>query len=131
MQLILDSRAALAQLSRYAFPATVAYRLNKNQRLAEQEYSHFDEARIKILKELGTLNEKGTDYDLEPEQRKVFEKQIAELLATEVEINFMTVPLSKLANTSIPPAAIGALEDIVITLDDPLPAVEANPAVQH
>lgn len=123
LQTVLDTQQALGQLSRISFPATVAYRLNKNLRLAQQEFSHFDEARIKILKELGTLNEAGTDYELSTENRKLFDDQIKALLDTEIDIAFMVVPIEMLGDAKIPPAAIGALEDIVITVGQDAPGI--------
>ena len=121
LQTVLDAQQALTQLSRIPFSATVSYRLSKNLRLAQQEFAHFDETRVKILKQLGALNEAGTDFELTTEARAKFDEDIKVMLEQEVEIAFMVVSIDMLGDAKVPPAAIGALADIVIIDEQPAP----------
>jgi hypothetical protein len=89
--------------------------------LAQQEFAHFDETRVKILKQLGALNEAGTDFELTSEARAKFDEDIKVMLEQEVEIAFMVVSIDMLGDAKVPPAAIGALADIVIIDEQPAP----------
>jgi len=101
LQTLLDSQQALAQLNSVDLLGKTAYSVAKNLRIAQREYTSYDETRIKILTRLGTLADGATDFELTPESRVLFSAEIRDVLDSEVDVPILQVPISAFNNTLV------------------------------
>lgn len=114
---LVNSAAALRRLNAQPVKARVAFHLGKISRLIEPELKTYDEARVKLLKELGTVNPDDPQrYEL-GENAPKFVEEINELLAQEVEIFFRPVPFADIEHTEISVSDLLALDWLIESSD--------------
>lgn len=110
---LINASSIIQPLISMNFPAKVAYRIAKNARLLEQELTHYNEIRIKLLNTYGIPPEGGNgEYSFEEGKRVEFETAYAELIETEVDIPFLLSSGEELGNTELQPWVFSALEEI-------------------
>jgi hypothetical protein len=82
---ILNAQPVIADLAQQKLSARLAYAVQKNLRLIEQELKDYEKARLEALtRSGGTPNQETGVYDFTPEQRAAFDAEFRELLETEV-----------------------------------------------
>ena len=105
---------SMAHSAQAKLPGKVAYRLAKNIRAIQPELDAFNDARNKLMQELGKPSEDGQNYLFEGENGEIFTKEINSLLDMEVTITLMRVSLDELQTISLEPGHVANLMDTVI-----------------
>jgi hypothetical protein len=114
---------AIARLTQASLPAKAAYHICKLARLASQEMKFFEEQRVKLVQELGTVHENGTTTVDDPEKLKAFQDKYTELTELNVEIDWFPITISMLETVQITPGDLMALGPL---LED-VPGPESEP----
>jgi len=98
-----DLKAILAT----KLPIKVAYRINKlvNNQI-ERELKQYDEARISLVNKYGDKDEKGDLKVTDPEKIKEFMKELNELLAMEIELDFTPIKVEELGDVQVEPKSL-------------------------
>lgn len=98
-------------------PIKASYWISKLTRKIETEFKHFEEARLVLVKKYGDVDEKGElvikDNQYVFKDRVSFDKEFAELRATEIEIDFNPIPLSMFGDCNVTPASLLALDKFI------------------
>lgn len=89
--------------------AKVTYRVAKAIKAVMEEVEAFEKARVELCKELGTLNPKTNNYDMDEEKQKEFQTSMAELLQQDVVLNILEV--------EIDPDAVGLTPSDMLILE--------------
>ena len=111
-QLVL-SAPALQRLNAQPVKARIAFTLGKISRLIDPELKAYDEARVKLLKELGIVSDADPQrYELGDNAEK-FVAELNDLLAQEVEIDFRPVPFADIEKVEISAADVLALDWLI------------------
>lgn len=94
-----------------AYPISLSYAVSYNLEVLSEELKKYEQARIKLCEQYANKNEDGTPmkmtenvngvtqsvYDISDENRKLLEKEMEELLETEVDLNIRTVKMEVLS----------------------------------
>lgn len=85
MQIIdlLNAHPVLQRLMSEKMPVRLAYAVQKNFRLMEQEIKVFDDTRLKLLEENWKLNKETNQFDVPDEDKERWRKMFAELAESE------------------------------------------------
>jgi hypothetical protein len=70
----------------YRYSAKTGIKLKKLTKLLQTEFPLIEEQRLELCDTHGKKNEKTDNYDIIPEQQEAFDKEIADLWATTIEI---------------------------------------------
>jgi hypothetical protein len=114
LRTLLNSAGALNVLANQPLPARAGYRLGKIVSAVGDELKAYDAARRAACARYGPLNEKTGQYDIPDDKKGDFEREIAELQASEVEIGGDVLPLSAIESASVPAAALLALDWLIV-----------------
>lgn len=68
---------SLRAVRKVSLPAKTFYWLNKISEVIEKEFTDYEQARIRLVMDVGTKTDSG--YQVPPEKAEVFTKQLAEL----------------------------------------------------
>jgi hypothetical protein len=90
---VVSGYSALQRIGAEKLPIKVAYTIQRNLRMLEQEAKHFDEQRIELAKKYGTLTAAGDQYTFTGDQQKEFSKELTELLDVIVGLDLRTIAL--------------------------------------
>lgn len=114
LAILMEITPALQVLNATKIPATAGYRVGKALRKVEPEVRAFEEQRMKLAQELGTLNPVKNVYEFEGENSKSFHTQLAALLDEEVEVNIPKLAIADLGNAYIEPVHLATLDGVVL-----------------
>ena len=84
---IIDAKDAMFNLAQEHLPAKQAIDLARLIKKLEAEIALFDEQRLKICREYGTLTDDGQDFQIDDDKRAAFSQAINDLLALDVTID--------------------------------------------
>lgn len=114
---IINSTEILQKLAQQNFKAKLALSIARLLKQAEVEMQTFNTTRIDLVKKYGIKNENGeliTDDNgnctIEDGSLEVFNKELNELLNTEIEINANKIDINLLEECDFTPSEIAALE---------------------
>ena len=100
---------ALQRVGVEKFPIKLAYTLQRNMRILQPDTKQYEDQRMELVKtKYGKENEEG-GWEIPPEKRKAFEKQIETLGSVELELDLHTIDLDTV-NINISPNDLYALE---------------------
>lgn len=104
---------ALSAISNNTFDALTAYRINKNMRALEPDYTAYEKQRMALVKKYGdkTVDEnkqEGWNVPQGTKKWEAFQKELAPLIEEDIEVNVIKIPL--MAFDKISPAISGAIE---------------------
>lgn len=89
---IYNANNILQKLSEQALPVKVSYSIAKAIKAVEAEFVTAEKQRIKLCEKYGKPNKEGTQYDIEDVEG--FNKEFAELMSLEVELNVKAIRLT-------------------------------------
>lgn len=113
MLAILPALNALS--SRAALPIKPGYWIAKATNLISTEVKIYDDQRLRLAAELGVKSEDGSTYVFSDENRPIFNSQIDELLAVEIELPIHPISVTSLGDSfMIEPAHLGSLIDTIL-----------------
>jgi hypothetical protein len=109
-------------LMREKLPAKISYWLSKLSGKVESELKHYDDIRLKTLKDFAEVDGNGNlilgqnNNAIFPdeESEKAFMKEIDELRAQTVEFKIDPISINTLANYSIEGAILRVLEKLIV-----------------
>lgn len=114
---IVNSTEILQKLAQQNFKAKLALSIARLLKKAEEEIQTFNSTRIDLIKKYGTKGEDGelvTDEEgnckIAPDSIETFNKELTELLNTEIEINANKIDVNMLDDCDFTPSEIAALE---------------------
>lgn len=97
---IQDMKDPLGRLTNETLPMKIAFKLNKLVRLFDENLQAIEEERVKLVKSLGELDDKGA-VQVPKEKMEEFQKQYVELMVEEVEVPFEKFNLEDFSNAKI------------------------------
>ncbi len=103
---IIGNEKSIQALQQLSISAKVSYRIKRLFNELTPIYKSFNEQSVKIAEKYGEKNTKG-GYDIKPESRELFDKEINDLLQLEEEIKFVPIKIAELGDLKI------AAKDIV------------------
>ena len=96
---LVNSREAISEILELPLPPKTTYRMVKFQKMIEPETSSFDAARIKLLTPHASEDGAIKFNELKPEVVAEINRELSELLAHEVEVEFdPLLDMEKLSN---------------------------------
>lgn len=110
----LEVAAALSSLATAKLPAKSSYRVAKAINLLRPDVATFEEQRVKLAAELGTLSEDGMSYTFDDATATKFQAQLNELLEEECNVVIPTVAPDDLGTAEIEPQHLIALDGAFI-----------------
>lgn len=111
---VIDIAAALSSITTAKLPAKASYRVAKAINLLRPEVTTFEEQRIKLAAELGTLSEDRMSYTFDGDSAAKFQAQLNELLEEECNVVIPTVAPDDLGTAEIEPQHLIALDGAFI-----------------
>ena|SRR3990167_697517 len=107
LEKVVNSVEGLNALLVLKLPIKIAYRVAKlvNGQISS-ELKAYNEARNKLIADLGEKDPKSDNIQVKPENIQEFREKITELLAEEVELNFEPIDLAELGDIQIEPRQI-------------------------
>lgn len=113
---LINSTGVLQKLSASPLKARTAFAVAKLLKTAEAEMNGFNDARMILVKKYGQKDEKGeikldenNNYLIESEHIADFNRELSELIGTEIELNVTKIKLDDLT-LDITPSEMIALE---------------------
>jgi hypothetical protein len=103
---------ALHKLITVPLPIKVSYYLSKTVKVIEEELSHLENARIKLVEKYGEKNEKGETNVILDNYPKFYE-ELRQILAEEVDINIRPIKLSDIIDVKLSTIDILALGQLL------------------
>lgn len=91
-------------------PAKVAYRFYRMSKELDERSLAFHSVRTKLLEKYGTKDAKSGNYQVEGENLVVFQKEFADLLDEEFELN--VEPFKYIEGLRLSPAEMFAVENL-------------------
>jgi len=86
------------------FPVKVSYKIKRLADKIQPELKAFREKNLELFKKYGTHDPEKDVYTLDiPENHKVFNKEFAELLEVEVNLDFEKIKIADLGDTLVEP----------------------------
>ena len=117
---LLNSTETLQKLAQKDFKAKLAWSIARLLKAAEAEIQSFNDTRLNLIKKYGEKDENGeliTDEKgncrIESENLAEFNKELNELVSTEVEINANKISIDLLENVDFTPSDMAILEPFV------------------
>lgn len=114
LKTIIEITPALQALGATKLPAKIAYRVAKALNLVRPDVMAYEEQRIKLAEELGTLKPEKGVYLFADDNATAFDAQLKALLDEDVAITLPTITLNDLGDASIEPMHLAALDGIFI-----------------
>ena len=118
---LIESQESLGILLNQPLPIKTAYHLSKTVKKIQSEITQFHESRNQLIRKYGSEAIEGSgDFEIRKDDKdavKMFEDDVKELLALEVEIpNYEPIPYSDIENSniSISPAHLANLIGTVL-----------------
>lgn len=118
---IVNSTDILKKLAQQDFKAKLALSIARLLKAAENEIQNFNEVRLELIKKYGNKDENGeliTDENgnckIEDNSLEAFNKELKELLDSEVELNANKIDIELLEDCNFTPAEIALLEPFII-----------------
>lgn len=119
LKTIIEITPALSALGATKLPAKIAYRVARALNAIKPDAVAYDEQRMKLLRELGTPDEKDQNIVRLGDNAAAFDEQIKALLDEDVTVTLPTITLDDLGDASIEPMHLAALDGIFITTESP------------
>lgn len=120
LEQLINSTDGLKGLSQKPLKARSAYAVSKILKAADAEMSSFNETRMDLIKKYG---EKGEDGELKsdengnvrilPESLETFNKELQDLLKTEVEISASKIRIEDIDDVEFTAAEMAQLDDFI------------------
>ena len=114
---LINAKESLTKLAKTDVPVKIAYWLSKDVQKLNSEFVAFEEARGKLFKKYG---EKQVNEETKQEQSVIkleniesFQKEISELLKTEVEVDVHKIKLESLGEIKLSTFDLTALHFII------------------
>jgi hypothetical protein len=112
---LVASSPALAELaSDTKLPVRTSYWAGKVLRKANAELQDYNETRIKLCEQFGTVSADGRKYEFSDDKLPEFQKQVSELLDTEIELPGEPFTLDKLGEATLSPASMMQLDWLIV-----------------
>jgi hypothetical protein len=105
----LDLVPTLRELMVTKLPIKAAYKVARFARKAEEQLKDYESQRVKLVKEYGTTDEKGTT-SVSPENMAVFVEKLTELQKEALRIDADTVAIAELGETLLTPQQMLVME---------------------
>ena len=117
---LLNATDALQTLSKKSLQARPAFQVVRLLKAADKEIQEFNDIRVKVVNQYGDKDENGeliTDENgnchIAPEHINEFNKELNDLLNTEIEINANMLSLSDLEELEFTPSDLALLEPFI------------------
>ena len=120
LEQLINSTDGLKGLSQKPLKARSAYAVSKILKAADAEMTSFNETRMELIKKYG---EKGEDGELKsdengnvhilPESLETFNKELQDLLKTEVEISASKIRIEDIDDVEFTAAEMAQLDDFI------------------
>lgn len=117
---VVNGMDTLKKLSESPIRGRTAYKIAKILKKVDEEYSLFNDARMKLVRECAKKGEDGepiTDeqgnVSIDESSIAMFNDEINKLLETTVNIDFDKIPLDELADIDFTPTEMIAIEDFI------------------
>ena len=104
--------SAFAEETRY-LPAKVSYFIQKNKLKLLEQAEQIEQTRANIIKHYGTLNEDGTQYDIDNDKIKEANNELMDLLSISQDIDISMINLSDLLALDFTLAQMEALSFMI------------------
>jgi hypothetical protein len=120
LEQLVNSTEGLRELGQKTLKARPAYSVAKILKAAEAEMTSFNDTRMNLIKKYGEKKEDGelnTDENgnvrIAPESLADFNKELQELLDTQVEINANKIRIEDIGDVEFTPAEMAQLDDFI------------------
>jgi hypothetical protein len=111
---LLPVEPALSALNKCAMSAKTAYQVGRLIAKMKEEIRLYEEARLKLFKTLGALDEEKDVWSIKPENFEQYKTEMNELLEVEVSLDGITkIKLEALEKVQITPEHISALTPFI------------------
>ena len=117
---LLNATDALQTLSKKSLQARPAFQVVRLLKAADKEIQEFNDIRVKVVNQYGDKDENGeliTDENgnchIAPEHINEFNKELNDLLNTEIEINANMLSLEDLEKLEFTPSDLALLEPFI------------------
>jgi len=114
---LINAQESLIKFAKTDVPVKIAYWLSKDIQKFNIEFKAFEEARSKLFEKYGKkqVNEETKQEQLviKPENIEIFQKEINELLKTEVEVEVHKIKLESLGEIKLSTFDLGVLQFII------------------
>ena len=117
---LLNATDALQTLSKKSLQARPAFQVVRLLKAADKEIQEFNDIRVKVVNQYGDKDENGeliTDENgnchIAPEHINEFNKELNDLLNTEIEINANALSLEDLEELEFTPSDLALLEPFI------------------
>lgn len=94
---IYDAKDAIMNLREEKLPVKISVKVNKTLKSLIAQYNFIEERRIELVKKYGT--EKDGNIKVDPENIPEFQREYAELLSMEEEIEVRTISIDELPDS--------------------------------
>jgi hypothetical protein len=111
---IKTAQQGFAAIAQAALPIKVSYAVMKNLKKLVSELEDMEKVRVDLVKKYGVDDGKGI-FNVTKENIDTFEKEYAEFLAQEVELDIWKIPFSKISESTVKltPQQMLELEDFI------------------
>lgn len=120
LEQLVNSTDGLKGLSQKTLKARPAYAIAKILKAAEAEITSFNDARMNLIKQYGEKDETGElksdengNVHIPSEVLADFNKELQELLATEIEINANKIRIDDIGDVEFTAAEMAQLDDFI------------------
>jgi len=110
IQEVINASMALRQIAGTKLPVLVSFSFSLFLKGLQPIFESYNESRLKLLEEFGTLNKEKNEYDFKEGNKAKYEKKYLELIEGEVDVKVPEIKLADLGDTKIEPAT---LENII------------------
>jgi hypothetical protein len=110
IQEVINASMALRQIAGTKLPILVSFSFSLFLKGLQPIFESYNESRLKLLEEFGTLNKEKNEYDFKEGNKAKYEKKYLELIEGEVDVKVPEIKLADLGDTKIEPAT---LENII------------------
>lgn len=111
---LLQIAPSLQALGAMKLPVKVAFRVGTALTNVKPVMATFDEARMKLFQEHGTLGEDGQTYTVPAEKVGVFNEQFSALTEEDCTVTLPKIKLSEMGDVSIEPQHLAALSEMFV-----------------
>lgn len=120
LEQLVNSTEGLRGLSQKTLKARPAYAVAKILKAAEAEITSFNETRMNLIRKYGEKNENNElksddngNVRIPPEVLDDFNKELQELLGTEIEINANKIRIDDIGDVEFTAAEMAQLDDFI------------------
>lgn len=113
---LVGSEESLVKLMALKMPMSVSYKLSKLVFRMQPDLKIWNEKRLELFKEYGTLDEKTDQYTVKPENIVKFQEELTKLLEVEVDLTFAPekpfekISVAEFGDAQIEPSVLLQLE---------------------